>query len=232
MKRWVIVFVAAGLFGCQGEQVEKPVDVDLENKQHKESYALGLNLSEQLKQQNFNVDRDIFIQGFKDGLSGEVALMTSDDAVKVLIEKQQADQASQQVEQNKAAEENKKAGEAFLAENKGKEGVVTTESGLQYKEITNGTGPKPQKTDTITFHYKGTLIDGTVFDSSYDRGEPLTLPLGQLIPGWVEAVQMMAVGSKWELFIPHFLGYGARPAGKIGPNSALVFELELVEIKK
>lgn len=232
MKRWVLVFVAAGFFGCQGEQVEKPVDVDLENKQHKESYALGLNLSEQLKQQNFSVDIDVFIKGFKDGHSGEVALMTSDDAVKVIIEKQEAERASQQAEQNKAAEENKKAGEAFLAENKNKEGVVTTESGLQYKVITTGNGPKPKKTDTITFHYKGTLIDGTVFDSSYDRGEPLTLPLAQLIPGWVEAVQMMPVGSKWELFIPHFLGYGARPAGKIGPNSALVFELELVDIKK
>ncbi len=232
MKRWWIVFVAAGLFSCQGEQAAKPVDVDLENKQHKESYALGLNLSEQLKQQNFDVNTDVFIQGFKDGATGEAGLMTGEDAVKVLIEKQQADQASAQADQNKQAEENKALGEAFLAENKGKEGVTSTESGLQYKVITPGTGPKPKKTDTITFHYKGTLIDGTVFDSSYDRGEPLTMPLANLIPGWIEAVQMMPVGSKWELFIPHMLGYGARPAGKIGPNSALVFELELIEIKK
>lgn len=232
MKRWFIVFVAAGLFSCQGEQAAQPVDVDLENKQHKESYALGLNLSDQLKQQGFDVDSEVFMQGFKDGVANEGLLMTADDAVKILIEKQEADRATAQADQNKQSEDNKKAGEAFLAENKNKEGVVTTESGLQYKVVTKGTGPKPKKTDTITFHYKGTLIDGTVFDSSYDRGEPLTLPLANLIPGWVEAVQMMPVGSKWELYIPHYLGYGARPAGKIGPNSTLVFDLELVDIKK
>jgi FKBP-type peptidyl-prolyl cis-trans isomerase len=232
MKRWVIAFVATGLFGCQSEQPDQPVDVDLENKQHKESYALGLNLSEQLKQQNFDVDSDVFIQGFKDGSSDEPGLITGEDAIKILIEKQEADRASAQSEQTKQAEENKTLGEAFLAENKGKEGVTTTESGLQYKVISKGTGPKPKKTDTITFHYKGTLIDGTVFDSSYDRGEPLIMPLEQLIPGWIEAVQLMPVGAKWELFIPHFLGYGARPAGQIGPNSALIFELELIDIKK
>ncbi len=232
MKRWLIVCVAAGVFGCQGEKAPQPVDVDLENKQHKESYALGLNLSEQLKQQDFDVDVEVFIQGFKDGYTNDATLMTGDDAVKILIEKQEADRATAQAEQNKQSEENKKAGEAFLAENKTKEGVITTESGLQYKVMTTGKGPKPKKTDTITFHYKGTLIDGTVFDSSYDRGEPLTLPLAQLIPGWVEAVQLMPVGSKWELYIPSYLGYGARPAGQIGPNSTLIFELELVDIQK
>lgn len=232
MKRWLIVFVLAGVLGCQGEQGPQPVDVDLENKKHKESYALGLNLSDQLKQQSFDVDLDVFMQGFKDGYNDEATLLTRDDAVKVLIEKQEADRATQQAEQNKQAEDNKKAGEAFLAENKNKEGVVTTESGLQYKILTQGEGAKPKKTDTITFHYKGTLIDGTVFDSSYERGEPLTLPLAQLIPGWIEAVQMMPIGSKWELYIPSYLGYGARPAGQIGPNSTLVFELELLDIKK
>lgn len=232
MKRWFILFALVGALGCQGEQAPKPAEVDLENKQHKESYALGLNLSDQLKQQGFEIDLDVFMQGFKDGFHDEATLMTRDDAVKVLIEKQEAERAAQQAEQNKAAEENKKAGEAFLAENKNKEGVKTTESGLQYKIITQGDGPKPKKTDTVTVHYKGTLIDGTVFDSSYDRGEPATFPLGGLIPGWVEAVQMMPVGSKWEVYIPSYLGYGARPAGKIGPNSALIFELELLEIKK
>jgi FKBP-type peptidyl-prolyl cis-trans isomerase FklB len=232
MKRWVILFVSAGVFSCQGEQGPKPVDVDLENKQHKESYALGMNLSEQLKQQKFEVDPDVFIQGFKDGSSGEATLMSAEDAVKILIEKQESDRASQQAEQSKSAEDNKASGEAFLAENKSKEGVVTTESGLQYKILVAGKGEKPKKTDTITFHYKGSLIDGTVFDSSYDRGEPLTMPLAQLIPGWIEAVQLMPVGSKWELYIPHYLGYGARPAGQIGPNSTLIFELELIDLKK
>ena len=232
MKRWFIVFVAAGLFGCQGEQAAQPVDVDLENKQHKESYALGLNLSEQLKQQGFDVDSEVFIQGFKDGYANEGLLMTADDAVKILIEKQEADRAAAQAEQNKQSEENKKAGEEFLAENKKKDGVVATESGLQYKVVEKGTGAIPKKSDTITFHYKGTLIDGRVFDSSYDRGEPLTMPLAQLIPGWIEAVQMMPVGSKWELYIPHYLGYGARSQGIIGANSTLIFELELLDIKK
>ena len=129
------------------------------------------------------------------------------------------------------AAENKKAGEAFLAENMKKEGVVALDSGLQYKVIKAGDGQKPKKTDAVVCHYRGTLLDGTEFDSSYSRGQPAQFRVDQLIPGWTEALQLMPAGSKWELYIPSYLAYGARPAGQISPNSTLIFELELLEIK-
>jgi len=220
-----------GLLSCQGEEKPDVVDVNLEDKQQKQSYALGLNLSDQLKQQNLDIKLDVFVQGFKDGYTGESTLLTFDDATKFLIEMQQEQQVQQQAEENKIAEENKKKGAEFLAQNRIKEGVVARESGLQYKVIRTGDGPKPKTTDTVSFHYRGTLIDGTQFDSSYDRNKPLTLRVNQLVPGWIEALPLMNVGSKWELYIPPELGYGARPAGKIGPHSTLIFELELLEIK-
>ncbi|MDP6038639.1 MAG: FKBP-type peptidyl-prolyl cis-trans isomerase [Candidatus Latescibacteria bacterium] len=231
MKRLFMVFVAAGLLSCQGEEKAEFVEVDLENKQHKQSYALGLNLSDQLKQQGVDLDIDVFKQGFGDGFAGESMLMTSEEAVKILVDMQQEQRAQQQAEQNKVAEENKRKGAEFLAQNRNKEGVVVRESGLQYKVIRAGDGPKPKTTDTVSFHYRGTLVDGTQFDSSYDRGEPLTLKVTEVVPGWVEALPLMNVGSKWELYIPPELGYGARPAGQIGPHSTLIFELELLEIK-
>jgi len=150
----------------------------------------------------------------------------------MISELQQERMAHQQAEESKLADENKTKGMAFLNENKQKPGVISLDSGLQYRVITQGSGPKPKKTDTVTFHYRGTLIDGTVFDSSYDRGEPATIPVEQLIPGWVEALPLMSVGSKWELFVPYDLGYGERPGGPGGPGSALIFEVELLDIKK
>ena len=231
MKRLFVVCIAAGLLGCQREKEPEFVEVDLENKHHKQSYALGLNLSDQLKQQGWEIDLDVFVQGFRDGFAGESELLSSDDALKILIEMEEEQKAQQQAEYNKMAEKNKKAGEAFLAENKKKEGVVTLDSGLQYKVITAGEGPKPKKTDAVLCHYRGTLLDGTQFDSSYDRGTPAQFGVNQLIPGWTEALQLMSTGSKWELYIPPYLAYGARQAGQIGPNSTLIFELELLEIK-
>lgn len=232
MKRLLAVCIAAGLLGCQAQEQPEFVEVNLEDKQHKLSYALGLNLSEQLKKQpGMAVDMDIFVQGFKDGYSEESPLLSSDEAVKFLIEIQEEQRAQQQAEKNKMAEENKKAGEAFLAENIKKEGVVALDSGLQYKVIKAGDGSKPKKTDTVVCHYRGTLLDGTEFDSSYSRGEPAQFRVDQLIPGWTEALQLMPSGSKWELYIPSYLAYGARQAGQISPNSTLIFELELIEIK-
>ena len=232
MKRLFAVFIAAGLLGCQTQEKPEFVEVNLEDKQHKLSYALGLNLSEQLKQQQgMTIDLDVFVQGFKDGYSGESPLLSSDEALKFLIEAQQEQRAQQQAEKNKMAAENKKAGEAFLAENSKKEGVVTLDSGLQYKVIKASDGPKPKKTDSVVCHYRGTLLDGTEFDSSYSRGEPAQFRVDQLIPGWTEALQLMPTGSKWELYIPSHLAYGARQAGQISPNSTLIFELELLEIK-
>ena len=232
MKRLFAVFIAAGLLGCQTQEKPEFVEVNLEDKEHKLSYALGLNLSDQLKkQQGMTIDIDVFVQGFKDGYSGESPLLSSDEAIKILIEIEQEQRAQQMAEKNKMAAENKKAGEAFLAENMKKEGVVTLDSGLQYKVIKAGDGQKPQKTDSVVCHYRGTLLDGTEFDSSYSRGEPAQFRVDQLIPGWTEALQLMPAGSKWELYIPSYLAYGARQAGQISPNSTLIFELELLEIK-
>ena len=232
MKRLFAVFIAAGLLGCQAQEKPEFVEVNLEDKQHKLSYAMGLNLSDQLKkQQAMAIDLDVFVQGFKDGYSGESPLLSADEALKILIEIEQEQRAQQMARANKMAAENKKAGEAFLAENRKKAGVVTLDSGLQYKVIKAGDGQKPQKTDAVVCHYRGTLLDGTEFDSSYSRGEPAQFRVDQLIPGWTEALQLMPVGSKWELYIPSYLAYGARQAGQISPNSTLIFELELLEIK-
>ena len=232
MKRLFAVFIAAGLLGCQAKEEPEFVVVNLEDKEHKLSYALGLNFSDQLKKQlGLTIDVDVFVQGFKDGYTGESPLLSPDEAQKILIEMQEEQRAQQQAEKNKMAEENKKAGETFLAENMKKEGVVALDSGLQYKVIKAGDGPKPKKTDAVSCHYRGTLLDGTQFDSSYDRGQPAQFRVDQLIPGWTEALQLMPTGSKWELYIPSYLAYGARPAGQISPNSTLIFELELLEIK-
>ena len=232
MKRIFAVFIAAVLLGCQAKEEPEFVVVNLEDKEHKLSYALGLNFSDQLKKQlGLTIDVDVFVQGFKDGYTGESPLLSPDEAQKILIEMQEEQRAQQQAEKNKMAEENKKAGEAFLAENMKKEGVVALDSGLQYKVIKAGDGPKPKKTDAVSCHYRGTLLDGTQFDSSYDRGQPAQFRVDQLIPGWTEALQLMPTGSKWELYIPSYLAYGARPAGQISPNSTLIFELELLEIK-
>ncbi len=232
MKRLFAVFIAAGLLGCQAKEEPEFVEVNLEDKEHKLSYALGLNFSDQLKKQlGLTIDVDVFVQGFKDGYTGESPLLSPDEALKILIEMQEEQRAQQQAEKNKMAEKNKKAGEAFLAENMKKEGVVALDSGLQYKVIKAGDGPKPKKTDAVSCHYRGTLLDGTQFDSSYDRGQPAQFRVDQLIPGWTEALQLMPTGSKWELYIPSYLAYGARPAGQISPNSTLIFELELIEIK-
>lgn len=232
MKRLFAVCIAAGLLGCQAQEKPEFVEVNLEDKRHKLSYAMGLNLSDQLKnQQAMAIDLDVFVQGFKDGYSGESPLLSSDEAIKILIEIEQEQRAQQMARANKMAAENKKAGEVFLAENMKKEGVITLDSGLQYKVIKAGGGPKPKKTDSVVCHYRGTLLDGTEFDSSYSRGEPAQFRVDQLIPGWTEALQLMPAGSKWELYIPSYLAYGARQAGQISPNSTLIFELELLEIK-
>ena len=194
MKRLFAVCIAAGLLGCQAQEKPEFVEVNLEDKEHKLSYALGLNLSDQLKkQQGMAIDLDVFVQGFKDGYSGESPLLSPDEAIKILIEIEQEQRAQQMARANKMAAENKKAGEAFLAENRKKEGVVTLDSGLQYKVIKAGDGPKPKKTDSVVCHYRGTLLDGTEFDSSYSRGEPAQFRVDQLIPGWTEALQLLSL---------------------------------------
>ncbi len=208
----------------------------LATRKEKFSYALGMDIGKQvagnLKKQSMEVDWNLVSQGLKDATSGGKTRLTEDEAKAVLNEVQNEVHKEQQEKAQKAAATNKTEGEAFLAANKTKEGVVTLPSGLQYKVLTAGTGPKPTASDQVVCNYRGTLINGKEFDSSYKRGQPATFGVGQVIKGWTEALQLMPVGSKWQLFIPSNLAYGERGAGaEIGPNSTLVFEVELLSIQ-
>ena len=215
----------------------------LKTQKDKASYAVGMNvgrgLGANLRQQSVEFDQAILLRGFKDALAGGKLLLTDDEAKAVLTQLQTEVRARQQekmkVEQEKmkaAADENKKEGAEFLAANKTKEGVVTLPSGLQYKILTEGTGPKPGATDTVSCNYRGALTNGTEFDSSYKRGQPLSIQVNGVIKGWTEALQLMPVGSKWQLFIPSDLGYGDRGSGPvIGPGATLIFEVELLSIQ-
>ena len=205
----------------------------------KTSYAIGADLGMKLKQAEIDVDPAILSRAVKDVLSGGTTAMTDDEVRAKLMDLTKGLQAKQQENQKKQAEadkaigeKNRKDGEAFLAENKSKEGVVALPSGLQYKVLKTGDGPKPTPQDTVTCNYRGTLLDGKEFDSSYKRGQPASFPVGGVIKGWTEALQLMPVGSKWQLFIPADLAYGDRRAGQdITPGSTLIFDVELLSIK-
>lgn len=204
----------------------------LTTQKDKFSYALGMNLGTSLHRQSVPVDPNILLRGLKDALAGGKTALTEDQAKAALTEVQNEMRQKQQAEMQQQGEANKKEGEVFLAANKGKEGIVTLPSGLQYKILTAGTGPKPTSADTVVCNYRGTLINGTEFDSSYKRGQPATFPVSGVIKGWTEALPMMPVGSKWQLFIPADLAYGDRaPGPEIGPNSTLIFEVELLSIQ-
>ncbi len=214
----------------------KAAPAPLTTRKQKFSYALGMNIGNglggNLKKQGVEVDWNIVAKGLKDAVAGGKTQLTEEEAQAVLKEVQTEVQKQQQEKMKEAADKNKSEGEAFLAANKGKEGVVTLPDGLQYKILTAGTGPKPAPTDSVVCNYRGTLINGTEFDSSYKRGQPATFGVGQVIKGWTEALQLMPVGSKWQLFIPSNLAYGPRGAGaEIGPDSTLIFEIELLSIQ-
>jgi len=236
MKRQLLIAVAvsAVLVGCSEETAE-PVSkaMILETQEQRVSYGMGIGLGESIKQEPFGIDVDAFAEGVRHAVEGGEQLMTPEEIMQVMQEFQQAQVAKQQEEANKAGDANKAEGEAFLAENNTKEGVVTTESGLQYKIMAEGAGAKPAATDTVEVHYAGTLIDGTEFDSSYKRGSTVSFPVNGVIAGWTEALQLMSAGSKWQLFIPSDLAYGPRGTGggPIGPNATLIFEVELVAIQ-
>jgi len=205
--------------------------VALKTQKEKFSYALGMNLGMSLKKQSVEVDPVILSQGLKAALAGGKALLSPEEAQATLMEVQNDLRKKQQEKMQVAGEANKKDGAAFLASNKTKEGVVTLPSGMQYKILKEGTGPKPTATDSVVCNYRGTLINGTEFDSSYKRGQPATFPVVGVIKGWTEALQLMPVGSKWQLFIPSELAYGERGAGgDIGPNATLILEVELMSI--
>ncbi len=212
---------------------KKPTVLTLTTQKQKASYAIGLNIGKSMHKDSVDVDPNILLRGMKDGLAGNKPLLTDDEARAAMVALQADLRKKGEEKMLVQGEANKKEGDAFLAENKSKEGVVTLPSGLQYKILKEGTGPKPATTDTVVCNYKGTLLDNTEFDSSYKRGQPATFPVGGVIKGWTEALQLMPVGSKWELFIPPDLAYGARggPGGGIGPNATLVFEVELMSIQ-
>ena len=204
----------------------------LSTDRDKVSYAIGMNVGKAMKRDAVDVDSAILIRGLQDALAGTTPLL-SDQEAQTVMNTLQADLRKKQDEKQKGlADSNKKEGDDFLAANKTKEGVVSLPSGLQYKILQAGTGPKPTANDTVTVNYRGTLVNGTEFDSSYKRGQPASFPVGGIIKGWSEALELMPVGSKWQLFIPADLAYGPRQAGPtIGPNSTLIFDVELLSIQ-
>ena len=209
----------------------------LTTRTQKFSYALGMDIGSKvgpsLKKQSVEVDPALVSQGLKDAMSGAKTRLTEQEAQAVLTEMQADLSKKRQEQMQQAAASNKAEGDAFLAANKAKEGVVTLPSGLQYKVLKEGTGPKPAANDTVSSNYRGTLINGTEFDSSEKHGGPAKFGVGQVIKGWSEALQIMPVGSKWQLFVPANLAYGERGAGgDIGPNATLIFEVELLSIEK
>jgi len=225
---------AAKTTGQAAKPRTQPV-LTLKTQKEKVSYALGANLGMNLHKQSVEVDTTIVLRGLKDALAGGKLLLTDDEA-KAALTQLQTDLRNKQMEKMKEAMDlNKKAGTEFLEANKAKEGVVTLPSGLQYKILTEGTGPKPTAADTVSCNYRGTLLDGTEFDSSYKRGQPASFPVTGVIKGWTEALQLMPVGSKWQLFVPSDLAYGDRgadPRSGIGPGATLVFEVELLSIQE
>ena len=242
-KALMAVFVtsALGMAGCQPQTGEPAVKAEaeapaLETEAQKQAYALGAGMGtyaqnnlEMRKEFGLEFDQALLVQGFNDALKGESMLDMQElqtltrDAETQLREKQQ--EAS-----NKAAEQNKQAGAEYLAKNAGREEITVTESGLQYEVLSAGEGAKPAATDTVKVHYKGTLLDGTEFDSSYARGEPTVFPLNRVISGWTEGLQLMNTGAKYRFHIPSELAYGERATGKITPNSTLIFDVELLEV--
>jgi FKBP-type peptidyl-prolyl cis-trans isomerase len=204
----------------------------LKTQKDKFSYSLGMKMGENLHRQSVPVDPAIFARGMRDALAGGKTLLTDEEAQAVLGQMQKEMHDKQQAKMQEEGAANKKEGDAFLAANKSKEGVVTLPSGLQYKILKAGTGPKPTANDTVECNYRGTLINGKEFDSSYKRGQPADFPVGGVIKGWTEALQLMPVGSKWQLFVPADLAYGDRGAGAdIGPGETLIFEVELMSIQ-
>lgn len=217
----------------QAAQPAEPGRPKPEALQDKASYIIGLNLGQSLKTQEVPCTPDLLIQGLRDGLAGANPLLTPEEIQAAMQEFQGQMMAQQQAKRQADSEKNLKASQAFLDQNKARKEVKTTASGLQYEVIKEGSGEAPKPTDQVTVNYRGTLPDGKVFDSSYDRGEPATFPVNGVIPGWVEALQLMKPGSKYKIYLPPALAYGENGAGgDIGPNQALVFEVEMISIQK
>jgi len=223
----------AGSAADPGANAAAPGAPVLRDEKARNSYALGMETGKRLKGQFPGLDVELVSRGVRDALAGDKPLFTEGELKAALAAVQHEVQTRRVQAQKELAEKNKKDGETFLASNKAKEGVVTLESGLQYKVLKAGEGEKPTIDDTVVSHYRGTLVDGTEFDSSYTRQRPATFALKRVIRGWREALQLMPVGSKWQIFVPPDLAYGAKGAGRtIGPNATLVFDVELLAIKR
>lgn len=230
MKTFLMIALSIGLITFQGCEQEK---TKLTTQKDSVSYSIGMDIGKNLKNQSIEVDPEVLAQGIKDILDSNTTMLNEEQSQAVMMELQKQLMARHEEKINAEKDKNKIEGEAFLAENKKDKEVITLPSGLQYKILKAGTGKKPKADETVTVHYSGTLIDGTEFDSSFKRGEPATFPVTGVIKGWVEALQLMSVGSKWKLFIPSDLAYGERGAGGvIGPNATLIFEIELLLINK
>ena len=195
------------------------------------SYSIGVDIGKNMKTQELDINDKAMFAGWSAAFNGEDLKLTEEDMLATLNNFRKVMQEKSQLKAQQQSEENLSAGEAFLAENANKEGVITVASGLQYKVLKKGLGDKPTEKSSVTVHYRGTLLNGEEFDSSYKRGQPYTTPLTNVIPGWTEALQLMPVGSKWELYIPSNLAYGNSPKGPGGPNSTLIFEVELLGIE-
>jgi len=229
MKYFMVAAAGVGLLvvsAMADEKVAPKAGSDLKDVRSKASYGIGQQLGKNFKNQSIDLDPDMLARGIKDALAGKSELTDAD-----IQEALQALQKDLMAKQQAQGEENAKSQTAFLQENAKKPGVTTLKSGLQYKVVKEGTGPTPKATDKVRVHYKGTLTNGKQFDSSYDRGEPAEFPVNRVIPGWTEALQLMKVGSKWQLFIPANLAYGASPPPGIPPNSTLLFDVELLKIQ-
>lgn len=241
MKKYALPLAVAALVSLQAcnqkattsgdSDTDASAEVTLETTEQRLSYGIAYGLGQRMSQDGVPMDIAAFSAGFSDGATGAEGRMSQEEIQAEMQAYQEKMMAEQQAAQAKLGEANMAAATAFLEENKAREGVVVTESGLQYEVIEEGEGAKPGPDDTVEVHYRGTLIDGTEFDSSYGRGQTVTFGVGQVIAGWTEALQLMNVGSKYKLVIPPDLGYGAGGAGQmIGPNAALIFDVELVSI--
>jgi len=225
------VLLALPMLGLLGGVCSAAEPLKLETENEKINYSVGYQLGGDFKRQEVEIKSDMLLQGIEDAITGDKPFLDEQERRATLMALAQRVKAEQKQKMQQQGAEALKAGEAFLAENSGKEGVTTLPSGLQYKVITAGEGKSPQKSDKVTVHYRGTLIDGTEFDSSYSRNKPATFGVGQVIPGWTEALQLMKEGDKWEIYLPSKLAYGERGAGaKIPPDSTLIFEIELISV--
>ncbi|MCB1675585.1 MAG: FKBP-type peptidyl-prolyl cis-trans isomerase [Halioglobus sp.] len=239
MKKYALPLALVGVFSLQacnqqtGNAPDATADaaVTLETSEQRLSYGIAYGLGKRMEADAVPLDIDSFSAGLRDALSGAEPRLTQEEITAEMQAYQEKAAAEQEAAQAAAAEANLAASTAFLEKNAAREGVTVTDSGLQYEVLEEGDGPIPGPDDTVEVHYRGTLVDGTEFDSSYKRGETVTFGVGQVISGWTEALQLMPQGSKWKLYIPPELGYGAGGAGQaIGPNAALIFEVELISI--